>query len=280
MAIDVGTYGVWRRARELSVDLARQVEALGFNTLWVGGSPPADLSLVEELLESTESLVIATGVVNMWKADADEVAGSYHRIATRHADRFLLGVGIGHPEATAEYRNPYETIVGYLDRLDAAGVPRDAIVLAALGPKVLRLSAERTAGAHPYLTTPRHTRMARETLGQGPLLAPEQKAILSSDPEEARRIGREAVGDSYLRLVNYRRSLLREGWTEADMDDGGSDRLIDALILHGTVEEVAAGLNAHIEAGADHVSVHALGDDPLDTLRPLAAELGLKGESS
>src|SRR5690606_23863008 len=112
MAIDVGTYGVWRRARELSVDLARQVEALGFNTLWVGGSPPADLRLVEELLESTEPLVIATGVVNMWKADADEVAGSYHRIATRHADRFLLGVGIGHPEATAEYRNPYETIVG------------------------------------------------------------------------------------------------------------------------------------------------------------------------
>jgi len=276
MAVDLGAYGVWRRARELTPDFARQVEDLGYGTLWVGGSPPADLRIVEELLDATDSLVVATGIVNMWMADADEVAASYHRVAARHPGRFLLGLGIGHPEAIDRYRRPYETMVGYLERLDAAGVPREALVLAALGPKVLRLSAERTAGAHPYLTTPRHTRMAREILGAGPLLAPEQKVILVTDPDEGRRIGREAVGYSYLRLVNYRRSLLREGWTEADLDGGGSDRLIDALVLHGAPQEVTEGLSAHLDAGADHVSVHALGDDPMATLRPLAAELGLK----
>ncbi len=276
MAVDLGAYGVWRRARELTPDFARQVEDLGYGTLWVGGSPPADLRIVEELLDATDSLVVATGIVNMWMADADEVAASYHRVAARHPGRFLLGLGIGHPEAIDRYRRPYETMVAYLERLDAAGVPREALVLAALGPKVLRLSAERTAGAHPYLTTPRHTRMAREILGAGPLLAPEQKVILVTDPDEGRRIGREAVGYSYLRLVNYRRSLLREGWTEADLDGGGSDRLIDALVLHGAPQEVTEGLSAHLDAGADHVSVHALGDDPMATLRPLAAELGLK----
>lgn len=276
MAVDLGAYGVWRRARELTTDFARQVEDLGYGTLWVGGSPPADLRIVEELLDATDSLVVATGIVNMWMADADEVAASYHRVATRHPGRFLLGLGIGHPEAIDRYRRPYETMVAYLDRLDAADVPREALILAALGPKVLRLSAERTAGAHPYLTTPRHTRMAREILGAGPLLAPEQKVILVTDPDEGRRIGREAVGYSYLRLVNYRRSLLREGWTEADLDGGGSDRLIDALVLHGAPQEVTEGLSAHLDAGADHVSVHALGDDPMATLRPLAAELGLK----
>ena len=276
MAVDLGAYGVWRRARELTPDFARQVEDLGYGTLWVGGSPPADLRIVEELLDATDSLVVATGIVNMWMADADEVAASCHRVATRHPGRFLLGLGIGHPEAIDRYRRPYETMVAYLDRLDAADVPREALILAALGPKVLRLSAERTAGAHPYLTTPRHTRMAREILGAGPLLAPEQKVILVTDPDEGRRIGREAVGYSYLRLVNYRRSLLREGWTEADLDGGGSDRLIDALVLHGAPQEVTEGLSAHLDAGADHVSVHALGDDPMATLRPLAAELGLK----
>ena len=276
MAVDLGAYGVWRRARELTPDFARQVEDLGYGTLWVGGSPPADLRIVEELLDATDSLVVATGIVNMWMADADEVAASYHRVAARHPGRFLLGLGIGHPEAIDRYRRPYETMVAYLDRLDAAAVPRGALILAPLGPKVLRLSAERTAGAHPYLTTPRHTRMAREILGAGPLLAPEQKVILVTDPDEGRRIGREAVGYSYLRLVNYRRSLLREGWTEADLDGGGSDRLIDALVLHGAPQEVTEGLSAHLDAGADHVSVHALGDDPMATLRPLAAELGLK----
>lgn len=278
MTAHVGTYGVWRRARELSPEFARQVEELGYHALWVGGSPPADLRSVEELLDATDSIAIATGVVNIWASDADEVATSYHRIAARHGDRFLLGVGIGHPEATEQYSRPYDTIVAYLDRLEAAGVPRDAIVLAALGPRVLRLAAERTAGAHPYLTSPRHTSMAREILGEAPLLAPEQKAVLELDPEEARRIGREAVGRSYLRLVNYRRNLLREGWTEADMEDGGSNRLIDALILHGSVQVVASGLRAHLEAGANHVNVHALGDDPFETLGPLAVELGLKEE--
>lgn len=274
MSVDVGTYGVWRRTAELTPDFARQVEDLGYHALWVGGSPPADLADVEELLDATERIAVATGVLNMWRADAAEVAASYHRIAARHGDRFLLGVGIGHPEATRQYEKPFETMVGYLDRLDAADVPRSNVVLAALGPRALRLAAERTAGSHPYLTTPRHTRRAREILGAGPLLAPEHKAVREEDPDQARQLGRSAVS-RYLDLVNYRRNLLREGWTENDLADGGSDVLIDALVLHGSAEDIASGLRSHLDAGADHVSVHALADDPIVTLQAVASVVGL-----
>ena len=154
MTVELGRIGIWRRRDQLTPRLAREVEALGYGAIWIGGSPPADLFLAQELLDATTHLVVATGIVNMWSAPAVEVAASHHRIAAAHPGRFLLGVGIGHPEATQEYRSPYDTIVDYLDVLDAEGVPVEDRVLAALGPKVLALAAERTAGAHPYLTTP------------------------------------------------------------------------------------------------------------------------------
>jgi probable F420-dependent oxidoreductase len=148
-------------------------------------------------------------------------------------------------------------------------------VLAALGPKVLRLSAERAAGAHPYLVTPEHTRQARQVLGAGPLLAPEQKLVLEADPARARAVGRPAVQRPYLSLSNYLANLRRLGWTDADLADGGSDALIDALVLHGDAQAIARGVTAHLDAGADHVALQVLGPDPRAALRALAGHLPL-----
>jgi probable F420-dependent oxidoreductase len=279
MTVEVGRIGIWRRRDQLTPRLAQEVEALGYGAIWIGGSPPADLFLAQELLDATTHLAVATGIVNMWSAPAVDVAASYHRIAAAHPGRFLLGVGIGHPEATQEYRSPYDTIVDYLDVLDAEGVPVEDRVLAALGPKVLALAAERTAGAHPYLTPPEHTRYAREILGDGPLLAPEQKVVVEPDPVAARALGRPAVDRPYLHLRNYVGNLKRLGFTDADIADGGSDALIDALVVHGDAETVAAGLTAHLDAGADHVCLQLLtppGADPLPGLRAVAEALRLR----
>ncbi|HEY3751917.1 MAG TPA: LLM class F420-dependent oxidoreductase [Pseudonocardiaceae bacterium] len=273
MAIELGKFGIWSRAGDLSPELAAEVERLGYQAIWIGSSPGGSLDIVETLLDATERLTLATGIVNMWKDDAATIAASYHRINAKHPDRFLLGVGIGHPEATQEYRKPYDTIVEYLDQLDEAGVPVTHRVLAALGPKVLKLSAERTAGAHPYLTTPVHTREARGVLGAGPLLAPEQKVVLDTDPVRARLTARPGVEKPYLGLVNYLNNLRRLGWAEEDLADGGSDKLIDALALHGDAETVARGVTAHLDAGADHVCVQVLGDDKLAGYRALAEVL-------
>jgi probable F420-dependent oxidoreductase len=279
MTIDVGRYGIWQRWQDLSPEFAAEAEALGYGAIWIGSSPPGDLALAESMLDATRRIVIATGIVNMWSTPAAEVAASYHRIEAKHPGRFLLGVGIGHPEATKEYRSPYATMVEYLDQLDEGGVPVAGRALAALGPKALRLAANRTAGAHPYLTTPEHTREAREIIGDGVLLAPEQKVVLDADTERARGIGRPYVENPYLHLTNYRSNLQRLGWSEADLDGGGSDALIDALVAHGDAAAVAARLNAHLDAGADHVCAQVLtaeGADPLTTLRELSAVLGLR----
>ncbi|MBW0092580.1 LLM class F420-dependent oxidoreductase [Pseudonocardia oceani] len=278
MTVALGTYGIWRHAGGLTPDLAREIEALGFGAIWIGGSPLGDLDLAESLLDATDGIAVATGIVNMWKTPAQEVAASYHRIEARHPGRFLLGVGIGHPEATSDYTRPYATIVDYLDALDAADVPIGGRALAALGPKVLKLSAERTAGAHPYLTTPEHTREAREILGEGVLLAPEHKVVVDTDPERARATGRPFVHKPYLGLRNYTSNLLRLGWTEEDIADGGSDRLIDALVAHGDAAAVAARLVEHVDAGADHVCAQVLTEgfaEPLPPMRALAEALGL-----
>jgi len=273
MAIELGTFGVWMASPPLTPQLASEIEALGYGAIWIGGSPPGDLEIVEAVLDATERICVATGIVNMWKDDAATVAASYHRIEARHPGRFVLGVGIGHPEATPEYRTPYEKSVEYLDRLDEAAVPVERRVLAALGPRMLRLAAGRSVGAHPYLTTPRHTAHAREILGAGPLLAPEQKVVVDTDAERARAIGRPVVRNPYLRLVNYRTNLLREGWTEDDLSGEGSDRLIDALALHGDAATIARGIRAHLEAGADHVAIQPLGEDRLSSLRTLGRVL-------
>jgi probable F420-dependent oxidoreductase len=270
MTIDLGRVGVWRRAQQVSPEFTVEMEKLGYGAVWVGGSPDGRLDAVEALLGATGRIAVATGIVNMWKDDAATVAASYHRLEREHPGRFLLGVGIGHPEAVREYRRPYDKIVEYLDQLDDAGVPTDRRVLAALGPKVLRLAAERAAGAHPYLTTPQHTALARDILGPGVLLAPEQKVVLDTDDERARSIARPAVKNPYLGLVNYRSNLLRTGWTEEDLAGDGSDRLIDALAPHGDAKAVGAAITAHLDAGADHVCVQVLGDDPIPAYRALA----------
>lgn len=272
MSIELGNIGIWLWRDVLDDELAAEVERLGYGAIWIGGSPPGDLEAAERLLDATSEVVVATGIVNVWRDDATTVAESYHRIARRHPDRFLLGIGVGHPEATSEYTRPYAALTGYLDTLDDAGVPVEGRALAALGPKVLGLAAERTAGAHPYLTTPSHTRQAREVLGTGPLLAPEHKVVLDRDAERAREIARPTVR-RYLGLRNYAQNLRRIGYTEADLSNGGSDRLIDDLALHGDPGTVARGITAHLDAGADHVCVQLLGDDLQAGYRALAAEL-------
>ncbi|MHA3704736.1 LLM class F420-dependent oxidoreductase [Jatrophihabitans sp. YIM 134969] len=275
---ELGRYGVWRGEAGLTPELAVTIEAAGFGTLWVGGSPSADLRVVEQMLAATTSLAVATGIVNVWASDPAEAAASFHRVEAAHPGRFVLGVGVGHPEATQEYRSPFDTLSSYVDDLLAAGVPREQLVLAALGPRVLRLSRDRTAGAHPYLTTPEHTRSAREILGDGPVLAPEHKVVLDTDPERAREIGRRTV-DFYLGLSNYVSNLHRLGFTEADTASPGTDTLVDAVVAHGTDAEVAAQLTAHLDAGASHVAAQLLTADPddldevSDGLRRLGAAL-------
>ena len=273
MAIDLGRIGVWQGAAVLTPQLAQEVEKLGYGAIWIGGSPGGDLGIVETLLDATDHIPVATGIVNVWKDDAATIGAAYQRIEERHPGRFLLGVGIGHPEAVTQYRKPYDTLVEYLDQLDEAQVPVDRRALAALGPRVLRLAAARTAGAHPYLTTPEHTRQARQILGDGVLLAPEQKVVLGTDADQARAVARPVVERPYLNLVNYRNNLLRHGWEESDLANGGTDQLIDALALHGDAETISSGITAHLDAGADHVCIQALGPDPLATHRALAKVL-------
>lgn len=272
MTIDLGRFGVWRRIGQVTGEMAAEAEELGYGAIWIGGSPPGDLEVVERTLDATVRIPVVTGIVNMWREEPSAVARSYHRIVEKHRDRFLLGVGVGHPEATSEYRRPLHKINEYLDGLEDAGVPGERIVLAALGPKVLGVAAERTAGAHPYLTTHRHTRMARELMGEGPLLAPEHMVVLGATPDDALELGRATV-QRYLRLSNYRRSLLLEGWGEDDLADGGSDPLVRALVLSGEPNQVVEGLKAHLDAGADHIGIQALGDHPMEAYRSLATAL-------
>jgi len=275
MSIELGRIGIWRHTSGLTPEVVAEVEALGYGAIWVGGSPGGDLSVIENLLEVTDHIAVATGIVNVWKDGAATIGADYHRIAARHPGRFLLGLGIGHPEATAEYQRPCAKLVSYLDELDDLKVPADGRVLAALGPRVLALAADRSAGAAPYLVTPEHTRRARQILGEGPLLAPEQKVVLETDPERARAIARPRVQNPYLGLTNYVSNLRRLGWTDADFAGGGSDALIDALVVHGDAQALGRGVTAHLDAGADHVAVQVLSSDPLPVLRALAGPLGL-----
>ena len=275
MSIELGSIGIWRHPSGLTPEVVAAVEALGYGAIWVGGSPGGDLGVVENLLDTTDHIAVATGIVNVWQDDAATIGADYHRIAARHPGRFLLGLGIGHPEATPEYQRPYAKLVSYLDELDDLKVPAGGRALAALGPRVLALAAARSAGAHPSLVTPEHTRRARQILGAGPLLAPEQKVVLETDPERARAIARPRVQNPYLGLTSYVGNLRRLGWTDADLAGGGSDALIDALVVHGDADAVARGVTAHLDAGADHVAVQVLDPDPLPALRALAAELHL-----
>jgi probable F420-dependent oxidoreductase len=273
----LGRFGIWRSASEVTPELAAGIERLGFGALWLGSSPSGDLIQAEELLDATTALILATSIVNMWQDQPEDVAGSFARVQRRHPGRFLLGVGAGHREATQQYARPYETLARYADVLQAGGVPRDSLVLAALGPKVLGLARDRAAGAIPYLVPPEHTRQARAVLGPGPLLAPEHMVVLDTDQDRARALGRTRV-HSHLGLVNYTSNLRRLGWTDYDLSGSGSDALIDALVAHGKPAGIAAQLTRHLDAGADHVCLHLIteeGTDPLPGYRALAPALEL-----
>lgn len=276
---DLGTYGVFGHSalwQQLSPDQLREIESLGYGALWAGGSPAAELEWVEPILGATETLQVATGIVNIWTADPGRTAESFHRIESAYPGRFLLGIGVGHPEAQSEYKKPYDALTEYLDKLDEHGVPKDRRVVAALGPQVLKLSARRSAGAHPYLTTPEHTAQARELIGPDTFLAPEHKVVLTTDTEQARAVGRKAL-EVYLNLANYLNNWKRLGFSDADLAKPGSDSLIDAVIAYGEVDAIAARLKAHRDAGADHVPVQVLTtpDKLVPALAELAAPLGL-----
>ncbi|WP_422749401.1 LLM class F420-dependent oxidoreductase [Mycobacterium sp. WMMD1722] len=277
---DLGRYGVmglYTQFAELTPEQLRQIEDLGYGALWAGGSPPAELDWVEPILGATERLQVATAIVNIWTAQPGPIAESYHRIETAYPGRFLLGIGVGHPEAHQEYRKPYDALNEYLDRLDEYGVPRERRILAALGPQVLKLAARRSAGAHPYLTTPEHTAQARQLIGPEAFLAPEHKAVLTTDPERAREVGRRALA-IYLDLANYVNNWKRLGFGDVDVAKPGSERLVDAVVAYGTPQDIAARLQAHLDAGADHVPVQVLtGPDKLvPALAELAGPLGLQ----
>jgi probable F420-dependent oxidoreductase len=269
---NIGRFGVFRRMAMglVGPEQAVEIEKLGYGAVWAGGSPAADLEFVEPILAVTETLTVATGIVNIWTAAAAPVAASYHRIEQAYPERFLLGIGAGHAEFIQQYRKPYEALVDYLDELDSAGVPSSRRLLAALGPRVLKLAADRTAGAHPYLTTPKHTAEAREIIGPSALLVPEHKVVMSTDADEARAIGRQAL-DVYFDLRNWTNNWKRLGFTDDDVARPGSDRLIDALVAHGNSEQIARQLTEHLDAGADHVAVQVLA--PLEELVPALTEL-------
>lgn len=270
----LGTIGVWRGVEASPPPLAQTVEALGYGTLWLGGSPDSSLQAAEDLLDATTRLQIATGVVNIWKSDAAELAASYHRIEARHPGRLLLGIGTGHREATPERVRPLAAMAGYLDVLDAEGVPVEARVLSAMGPRMLALAAERSAGTHPYLTVPSQTREQREVLGPDALVAPEQTVVLDADAGSARRTARAFLAN-YLRMENYVRTMQRGGFTDHDIADGGSDELVDRIVVHGDAATLATGIRAHLDAGADHVCVQVQpsAGDPVPALRAIAAAL-------
>jgi probable F420-dependent oxidoreductase len=255
---DLGRFGVW--SGPVTPDEAVEMEKMGYGAVWAGGSPDADLSFVEPILDATESLQIATGIVNIWKSPAGQVAESFHRIEDAYPGRFLLGVGVGHPEAVDRYRKPYDALVEYLDELDAAAVPTSRRVIAALGPRVLQLSKDRSAGAHPYLTTPEHTAEARQEIGPTTFLAPEHKVVLTTDTDHAREIGRQTVG-FYLGLSNYVNNWRRLGFGDADFSGGGSDRLIDANVAWGDEGAIRGHIQKHWDAGADHVCIQAINTD-------------------
>ena len=272
-----GVFGHYSQWTQLSPTQLQDIEALGYGAIWAGGSPPAELDWVEPILGATDKLQLATGIVNIWSAAAGPVSESFHRIDKAYPGRFLLGIGVGHPEAVTEYKKPYVALTEYLDELDGNGVPKDRVVVAALGPQVLKLSARRSAGAHPYLTTPEHTAQARELIGPDAFIAPEHKVVLTTDAEQARAVGRKAL-EIYLQLANYLNNWKRLGFTDDDVAKPGSDALVDAVVAHGTAEAIAARLTEHLTAGADHVPVQVLtGTDKLvPALAELAGPLGLQ----
>ena len=275
--MQLGRLGLWTfqldlqpmaRAREAVAEL----EDLGYGCIWVpeavGREPFANASL---LLSGGTRIAVATGIASIHARTAMTMQAGWKTVSEAFPDRFLLGLGVSHQPMVEgvhghAYDKPYSTMVSYLDAMDrgmyfatAPSAPPQR-ALAALGPKMLRLSAERGVGAHPYFVPVEHTAMAREVLGAGPLLAPEQAVVFETDPSKARDIARRHMA-TYLRLPNYTNNLKRVGWTDADIE-GATDALVDAIVAWGDLDRIAARVKAHLDAGADHVGVQVLPADP------------------
>lgn len=286
--MDLAGVGIWSSQLRYgdqgqAAEAAAELEELGFTALWIPDVGGPVLDSVEHLLSATKQVVIATGILNLWMHEPADVATRYAALTESHGERFLLGIGVSHAplidsKEPGLYRKPLAATRKYLDAIDATPqpVPVANRVLAALGPKMLELAATRARGAHPYLVTPDHTRYAREHLGEGPLLLPEQTVLLTADRDEARSVGTDWLR-SYLALPNYRNNLLRSGFTEDDVETV-SDRLFDAIIAWGDEKTVLNRVQEHLDAGADHVCVQVLTADPRefphDQWRRLASALG------
>jgi probable F420-dependent oxidoreductase len=239
--------------------LARRVERLGFGTFWIGGNP--SVSDVASALDDTSNMVIATGIINMWHLSPADVEIGWLSLSQAQRERCLLGIGAGHPELINGFESPVAKLTSYLNELDAAErpVPIGNRIIAALGPKMLALAAERSMGTHPYFVPPEHTRMARQQLGTGPTIAPEVAVVLDSNSARARDIAR-VYASKYLSMKNYRTNLLRIGYSEADLEDGGSDALIREIVPFGPPLRIAEVVRAHFDVGATHVCLQVLGN--------------------
>ncbi|CAM5635628.1 LLM class F420-dependent oxidoreductase [Streptomyces purpurascens] len=267
----VGRYGIWSvglrsedpdRRGELA-EAAAELEELGYGAVWLGGNSSA--ANAAPLIEATSRLTVGTSIQSIWQHEPDATATAFAELESAHPGRFLLGLGVSHAKRVEQYARPYSALVKHLDGLDAAGVPSDRRLLAALGPKSLRLARDRAAGSIPYLVTPEHTAHARDLLGEGPLLAPELGVVPETDPTRARALAREFLG-IYLPLPNYTNNFLRHGFTEDDLRDGGSDRLVDALFAWGDDTAIRAKIDTFFEAGADHIALQLINDEPRDAL--------------
>lgn len=275
-----GTHGVWLR-RQMGSDhltaLAREAEERGYETVWIsGGGEPGVFDLVGDVLRGTSSVKVATGIVNLWVETPESVTQAWHRLEEAHPGRTYVGLGISHSRMVdtmpgKKYAKPLAYTREFLDGLDAQAdpLPADRRLLAALGPKMCALAAERTLGTHPYLVTTANTAAARASVGADAVVAPELGVVLGDDLAAAREQGRQAI-QRYLGLPNYTNNWLRSGFTEADLEDGGSDRLLDEVLALGSTEQVQARIEAHRQAGADHVCIQVLDDREAETFRALA----------
>jgi probable F420-dependent oxidoreductase len=277
----VGRIGIWAMEFRYAdpgaiIDAAAELEALGFGALWVPGvSGGALLDDVNRLLSGTKTATVATGVLNIWKHAPDEVGGWWRALPAEHRGRVLLGLGVSHSAVIGEaYQKPLAVMQAYLAKLSEEGIPSRNLCLAALGPKMLALARDQTAGAHPYLVTPEHTATARAILGPSAMLAPEQGVVLEADAARARDLARPYV-TGYGRLANYANSWRRFGFSDEEIAEP-SDRLIDALFAWGTPQRISERVNAHFAAGADHVCLQVIGGGlPRDVgaIRPAWREL-------
>jgi probable F420-dependent oxidoreductase len=279
--MDLGTIGVWSGAlrnseRAAIADATAELEELGYGTIWFPGGGREGLpDLIRAILQRTRNTRVATGIVNIWTHPAAEVAAWHHAITEEFPGRFLLGIGVSHQHAIERaglsYERPIGKLLSYLDELDSAEkpVPIEQRIIAALGPRALGIARDRSLGTHPYFVPVEHTRLAREAIGPGKLLAPEIMVVVETDPSRARKIARASM-DRYLNAPNYVNNLLRLGYTEAELANGGSDRVVDTIVAWGEPSRIMQRVREHHAAGADHVCIQVLTETPGDLTAAMA----------